>query len=53
MVTDEKSTDLLEEHARLEAELQEELKRPMPDQNAIAEIKRAKLRVKDELAGTQ
>lgn len=51
MVTDEKQTDLLGEHARLEAELQDELKRPMPNQATITAIKRAKLRVKDELAG--
>ncbi len=50
MVTDEKHTELMAEHARLEAKLQEELNRPMPDQATITEIKRAKLRVKDEIA---
>ena len=53
MVTDEKQTDLLGKHARLEAELQEELRRPMPNNYTITAIKRAKLRVKDELAGIQ
>ncbi len=36
-------------HAQLEAALEEESRRPLPDSNAIAELKRRKLRIKDEL----
>lgn len=36
-------------HAQLEAALEEEFRRPLPDSNAIADLKRRKLRIKDEL----
>ncbi len=38
------------EHANLDAALEEENSRPRPDDSAIAQIKREKLRVKDEIA---
>lgn len=37
-------------HAALEAALQEEFRRPYPDNDAVADLKRRKLRIKDELA---
>ncbi len=37
-------------HAKLEAKLNEETHRPMPDDDTIKEIKREKLRIKDQLA---
>lgn len=40
---------LKSEHAKLEAKLDEETHRPMPDENLIKEIKREKLRIKDQL----
>jgi len=36
-------------HAMLEAELEEETRRPMPDTSHIAQLKREKLRLKDEM----
>lgn len=38
------------EHARLEAAIDEQLKRPWPDTAEIARLKKAKLLVKDQLA---
>jgi hypothetical protein len=38
------------EHAKLEARLDEEAHRPMPDDNVIKMIKREKLRIKDKIA---
>ncbi len=40
---------LREKHASLERALDEEAHRPMPDQGAIYDLKRQKLRVKDEI----
>tara|TARA_R110001606_G_C15019063_1_gene609500 strand:- start:139 stop:279 length:141 start_codon:yes stop_codon:yes gene_type:complete len=37
-------------HARLEAKLDEETHRPQPDEAVIKELKRQKLRIKDQLA---
>lgn len=36
-------------HAALEAALDDETRRPLPDEIAIAELKRKKLKIKDEL----
>ncbi|MDR3439518.1 YdcH family protein [Telmatospirillum sp.] len=36
-------------HAALEAALEDEEHRPLPDDAAIAELKRKKLKIKDEL----
>jgi Protein of unknown function (DUF465). len=38
-------------HARLEADIASELKRPMPDQALVAKLKSEKLKVRDEIAG--
>ena len=43
---------LQERHSTLDRELGEELRRPAPDPVAVAWLKREKLRIKDELAGT-
>jgi hypothetical protein len=37
-------------HAGLDARLCSELQRPAPDDNAIASLKKQKLRLKDEMA---
>jgi hypothetical protein len=36
-------------HAALEAAIEEETRRPLPDTHAIADLKRKKLKIKDEL----
>jgi hypothetical protein len=36
-------------HAALEAALENEARRPLPDSSAVAELKRRKLKIKDEL----
>lgn len=41
---------LKSQHAILEAKLDEETHRPSPDEHVIKEIKREKLRLKDQLA---
>ncbi|MBM3491327.1 MAG: DUF465 domain-containing protein [Alphaproteobacteria bacterium] len=47
----EGSVDLLRSHHQdLEAELAEEMRRPHPDEARIAELKKKKLRLKDEIA---
>jgi len=38
------------DHASLETVIFEELHRPLPDTNLIGDLKRQKLRIKDELA---
>jgi hypothetical protein len=40
---------LKQKHAALERALDEENKRPLPDQGAIYDLKRQKLRIKDEI----
>ena len=40
---------LREEHRTLEGRIAEETTRPLPNGNAITEMKRRKLRIKDEL----
>jgi hypothetical protein len=44
---------LVEKHARLENEIYEESHRPAPDQVLISDLKRQKLRIKDEIARLQ
>ena len=36
-------------HAALETALEDESRRPLPDFSAVAELKRRKLKIKDEL----
>jgi hypothetical protein len=40
---------LKEKHAMLERAIDEEIHRPLPNQDAITDLKRQKLRIKDEL----
>ena len=40
---------LREKHAELERALDEENKRPLPNQDAVHDLKRQKLRIKDEI----
>lgn len=42
-------SQLKSEHADLEAAISKEMKRPHPDEEALAKLKRKKLRIKDEL----
>ncbi len=37
-------------HAELDAKLEDEISRPLPDQTVITEIKRQKLHIKDTMA---
>ncbi len=50
MTKDEHTTSLRTRHAELEEALEVETHRPIPDQVAVSEIKKQKLRIKDELA---
>ena len=53
-MTNPASVDTLKtKHAKLEARLNEETHRPMPDAEAIKEIKREKLRIKDQIMSLQ
>ncbi|MFZ2005339.1 MAG: YdcH family protein [Stellaceae bacterium] len=40
---------LKEKHASLDRAIDEEIHRPLPDQGAIYDLKRQKLRIKDEI----
>ena len=40
---------LREKHASLERAIDEEIRRPFPNQDAITDLKRQKLRIKDEI----
>ncbi len=44
---------LKSEHANLESQIQEELGRPLPDDNLVHSLKKQKLQIKDELASLQ
>lgn len=44
-------TVLEAQHAQLEKDLEQENNRPHPDPVVIAELKKQKLKIKDELAG--
>ena len=49
-MTNNPSTATLEErHAKLDREIVDEATRPMPDNEHLSELKREKLRIKDEL----
>lgn len=50
MSVDERIQSLKLRHSQLENELEHETHRPHPDDLHIAEIKRQKLRLKDEIA---
>ena len=50
MIIDEHTASLRARHVELEEALNIETHRPLPDQVAIQDIKKQKLRIKDELA---
>lgn len=50
MQADAHLSALRDKHAGLEAEIDEEAGRPHPDELRIAELKKRKLRLKDEIA---
>ena len=47
---DDKIGALRAKHADLEAKLEDELRRPVPNEVALSEIKRLKLRIKDQIS---
>lgn len=49
MSLEDRIVALREKHASLERELDEEAHRPLPNQDAIHDLKRQKLRIKDEI----
>ena len=49
METSGRSEAISARHAELEREIEVEMKRPLPDTARLAELKKAKLRLKDEL----
>ena len=49
MTMDERIESLKSKHASLEATIQSETGRPRPDDTMIHELKREKLRIKDEI----
>ena len=51
MIFDGARSSLETHHANLENTLREELNRPRPDYKIVAEIKKRKLLIKDELSG--
>ena len=53
MIFDEARSSLEIHHANLENTLREELNRPRPDYKTVAEIKKQKHRIKDELSGNR
>jgi hypothetical protein len=50
MPTTHNLEDLKAQHARLEHELEQQNSRPHPDDQTIADLKRQKLKIKDEIA---
>ena len=49
MSVQERIEELKEQHASLERAIDEESHRPLPNHDAITDLKRQKLRIKDEL----
>lgn len=51
MTADERIASLRTKHAAIESAIDEESHRPHPDDLRIIELKREKLRIKDQIAG--
>ena len=51
MIAANQVTDLKHRHAELEKTIEDEVRRPHPDQDVVAGLKKEKLRIKDELVG--
>jgi hypothetical protein len=50
MAIEQRIEKLKADHASLEAVIFEEMHRPLPDNNLIGDLKKRKLRIKDEIA---
>ena len=50
---DDDAAALKQEHERLEESIEEEHARPVPDALRVAELKRRKLRIKDQIASLE
>lgn len=50
MTADQPFNSLRSKHESLEREIDKEVHRPLPDELHLAELKRKKLRVKDQMA---
>jgi hypothetical protein len=50
MIADERVDSLRMKHAKLKEAISEEFQRPHPDDLRVVELKREKLRIKDEIA---
>lgn len=50
MAIEQRIEKLKADHATLELVLEDELHRPLPDTRLISDLKRQKLRIKDEIA---
>lgn len=50
MSTQDRVVSLQERHTNLEDLIKAEMSRPSPDEGAVYELKREKLRIKDEIA---
>ena len=50
MMMDERIESLKSKHASLDATIQSELGHPKPDESLVHDLKRQKLRIKDEIA---
>lgn len=49
MAMEDRVEALKAKHARLEQEIDEELHRPLPDTGHVTQLKREKLRIKEEI----
>jgi hypothetical protein len=53
MSTEAHLAELIEKHHALEAQIEEELERPLADTLKVTEIKREKLRIKEQITRLQ
>jgi len=53
LAEDARVTTLKTQHASLENQIEEELGRPLPDEDLVHTLKKQKLLIKDELANLQ
>lgn len=50
MTVEDRVSSLIAKHAKLEFEIQQETQRPLPDTGHLGELKREKLKIKDQIA---
>jgi hypothetical protein len=50
MTVEDRVSSLIAKHAKLEIEIQEENQRPLPDAAHLSQLKREKLKIKDQIA---